>query len=70
MADEIVQTMTTAGYNVRETDPFSDRPAIVLPARETSPYVSRIRLLWEKMRAPVVANSLRRPGFLATSARI
>src|SRR5712692_9828245 len=43
IADEIVKTMTAAGYSVRENDPFEDRPALALPARETSSYVSRIR---------------------------
>jgi fido (protein-threonine AMPylation protein) len=62
IADEIVETMTAAGYDVRETDPFTDRPAIVLPTRETSPYVSRIRLLWEKMRVPIIENFPQAPG--------
>jgi hypothetical protein len=53
-ADDIVRTMEAAGYTVRETDPFEDRPAIVLTARGTSPYVNRIRLMWEVMREPVV----------------
>jgi fido (protein-threonine AMPylation protein) len=62
LADEIVQTMSSAGYHVRETDPFTDRPAVALPARETSPYVNRIRLLWQKMRGPVIATFPRAPG--------
>jgi len=62
VADEIVKTMTAAGYRVRETDPFEDRPALALPARETSPYVNRIRLLWQKMREPVIARFPRAPG--------
>src|SRR6516165_7062777 len=52
-ADEITKTMAAAGYTVRETDPFNDRPALAVPAREASPYVNRIRLLWQKMRDPV-----------------
>jgi hypothetical protein len=47
---------------VRETDPFNDRPSVVLPARETSPYVNRIRLLWQKMRASVIAHFPQAPG--------
>ncbi len=62
IADEIVKTMTAAGYSVRENDPFEDRPALALPARETSPYVSRIRLLWQKMRKPVIAQFPKAPG--------
>ena len=54
IADDITKTMSAAGYDVRETDPFTDKPALALPARETSPYVNRIRLLWQKMREPVI----------------
>jgi fido (protein-threonine AMPylation protein) len=61
-ADEIVKTMAAAGYTVRETNPFDDRPGFVLPAREASPYVSRIRLLWQKMREPVIERFPKSPG--------
>ena len=54
LADAIVKTMEAAGYTVRETDPFEDRPEIVLAARGVSPYVNRIRLMWEALREPVL----------------
>lgn len=54
IADEIVRTMEKAGYTVREYDPFGDRPAPTLIARDASPYVNRIRLMWEAMRQPVL----------------
>ena len=62
MADEIVKTMFAAEYNVRESDPFEDKPSLVIGARETSPYVNRIRLLWQKMREPVIARFPEAPG--------
>ena len=62
IADEIAKTMAAAGYTVRETDPFNDRPALALPRRETSPYVNRIRLLWQKMREPVIECFPKAPG--------
>ena len=62
IADEILKTMAAAGYTVRETDPFADRPALALPSRQTSPYVNRIRLLWQKMREPVIASFPKAPG--------
>ena len=62
IADEIVKTMSAAGYSMRETDPFDDRPALALPTRETSPYVNRIRLLWQKMREPVIERFPKAPG--------
>jgi fido (protein-threonine AMPylation protein) len=61
-ADEIIKTMEAAGYTVRETDPFNDRPALALPTREASPYVNRIRLLWQKMREPVIERFPKAPG--------
>ena len=62
ISDEILKTMSAAGYVVRETDPFSDRPALVLHSRQTSPYVNRIRLLWQKMREPVMSVFPKAPG--------
>lgn len=54
IADQIMRTMKSAGYTVLETDPFESAPPIVLDTREASPYVNRIRLMWEEMRGPVI----------------
>jgi hypothetical protein len=54
IADEIIAAMIAAGYAIRESDPFSEQPVMTLPPRETSPYVNRIKLLWQKMRGPVI----------------
>jgi len=54
--------MNPAGYGVRESDPFKDRPSLSLPTRETSPYVNRIRLLWDKMRQPIMERFPKAPG--------
>lgn len=62
IADEIRETMSAAGYSVREADPFTDAPANLLPMRETSPYVNRVRLLWQKMRGPVIEQFPKAPG--------
>ena len=62
IADEIVKTMSAASYNVRESDPFADKPFLVLGPRETSPYVNRIRLLWQKMREPIIDRFPKAPG--------
>lgn len=62
LADEIVKTMSRAGYDVRESDPFNDRPSLCLPTHETSPYVNRIRLMWDKMRQPIVERFPKAPG--------
>jgi hypothetical protein len=54
IADQIIETMKNAGYTVRESDPFENRPATILDPREMSPYVNRIRLMWQEMRGPII----------------
>jgi hypothetical protein len=54
IADEIVRTMEKAGYTVRESDPYADRPPLTLVTREASPYVNRLRLMWAQMRIAVL----------------
>lgn len=54
IADNIVQTMQSAGYTVNESDPFDDAPLITFSARETSPYVNRMRMNWAQMRGDVL----------------
>jgi hypothetical protein len=54
--------MVAAGYDVREHDPFTDGSSPVLSSRKTSPYVNRIRLLWQKMREPVIERFPEAPG--------
>ncbi len=53
-ADQILRAMRAAGHDVHESDPFNDKPAIIFGARETSPYVNRLKLLWASMRAPIL----------------
>ncbi|MDX1561490.1 MAG: Fic family protein [Gammaproteobacteria bacterium] len=54
ISDEILGTMKSAGYSVRETDPFDTPAPFTVSARERSPYVSRLRLMWHDMRARIV----------------
>ena len=57
IADNILKTMKSAGYDVREEDPFEERlPEHLLSSRESSPYISRIKLMWHQMRKVVLAN--------------
>ena len=62
VANEITKTMSAAGYDVRESDPFADRPTLLVSSRERSPYVNRIRLLWQKMREPIIGRFPKAPG--------
>lgn len=56
LADNILKTMKSAGYDVRELDPFDEQLSISLSTRHASPYANRIRLMWHNMRDTVVNN--------------
>lgn len=63
IANDIAQTMRKAGYDVRESDPFETQIPVIPPARRQSPYVNRIRLMWQEMRWPVMERFPKAPGF-------
>jgi len=54
IADGIINGMKSASYTVQETDPFAVQSPIILSPRVTSPYVNRLRLMWQEMRHPVI----------------
>lgn len=56
IADEILQSMRAAGYEVRETDPFESPSGVAFSRREPSPCSGRIRLMWHEMRETVMEN--------------
>jgi Fic/DOC family len=62
IADDIVNAMRIAGYDVREEDPFATRIDLVLPRREASHYAGRIRLMWQQMRGPIIERFPASPG--------
>jgi len=62
IADDILKNMQAAGYDVREADPFSEPAPILLGARESLPYVNRIRLMWQTMRETVLERFPKAPG--------
>jgi len=62
IADDIVKTMQTAGYDIREKDPFEDSIILTQILREQSPYVNRIRLMWQQMRKPILKQFPAAPG--------
>ncbi|MDG1253992.1 MAG: Fic family protein [Glaciecola sp.] len=55
IADNIIKGMDAADYKVKEVDPFDDDTQITFGRREVSPYVNRLRLLWQSMRTDVIA---------------
>jgi hypothetical protein len=54
IANDILKAMKSAGYNVRENDPFEETIPIVLNTRGRSPHVHRIRLMWHEMRKDIM----------------
>lgn len=53
IANEIIKTMSIAGYDVREVNPFEKLPEISTLSRERSPYVNRMYIMWQQMRSVV-----------------
>ena len=62
IADDILRTMRAAGYDVREIDPFEPQAPFALLVRELTPYVNRIRLMWQVMREPIIERFPAAPG--------
>ena len=62
MADNIIRTMQAADFDVREKNPFEDSVNLILSPRQLSPYVNRLRLMWEQMREPVLKQFPAAPG--------
>ena len=62
IADEILNTMRTAGYDVREQNPFETSTPFILPGRAQSPYVNRLRIMWQDMRGEIIEHFPKAPG--------
>jgi hypothetical protein len=55
VADDILKTMKSAGYTVRETDPFADAQPVMDSARaRAAPIVGRLQAMWQTLRQPVI----------------
>jgi len=62
IADEILRTMKSAGYGVRETNPFDATQVFETPRPAAPPIVGRLQMLWESMRESVLEIFPRAPG--------
>ena len=62
IADNIIKTMQAAGYDVRETDPFTSTTPLIFDTKVVSPYVNRIKLMWSEMREIVIKYFPKAPG--------
>lgn len=54
IADALEKVMTSAGYDLRVTDPFESPSPQGFNTTYHSPYVNRLRLMWGKMREDVL----------------
>lgn len=55
-ADTILDTMRSAGHEINEKDPFEEKNLFTFSHRETSPYVNRMKMMWESFRGPIIEN--------------
>jgi fido (protein-threonine AMPylation protein) len=62
LAEEIISAMKTAGYDVRESDPFEAGRTFGELRRATAPIVGRIKMIWESMRGTVADTFPKAPG--------
>jgi hypothetical protein len=54
VADDILETMRSVNMTVTESMPFVVVPAQLPAGRPESPYVQRLRLMWQQMRQTVI----------------
>lgn len=66
IAEEILSAMAAAGFRCTPSDPFKEGAPVVFAARETSPYVNRLRLDWARMREHVLQHFPAPPGLPRT----
>lgn len=62
LADEILGAMKSAGYDVRESNPFEAGQIVGTLQRAAAPIVGRVERLWESMRGIVVETFPKAPG--------
>ena len=62
LADEIISTMKSAGYDVRESNPFEAGQTFEVSSRAAAPIVGRLQMMWESMRDTVIKNFPAPPG--------
>jgi len=62
IADEIVSTMKSAGYVIRENDPFTPEQTFGIFEAAAPPIVGRLHALWEAARGTVIDVFPKAPG--------
>ncbi|WP_367608293.1 Fic family protein [Legionella sp. W05-934-2] len=54
IAEDIKQTMESAGYLIREEDPFATEAPINFSKSDKPSYRSRLEVMWHEMRQPII----------------
>lgn len=62
LADDVVKAMKSAGYDVRESDPFDVGQTFSTVPPAVSPIVTRMHAMWQSMRDVVAAEFPDAPG--------
>ncbi len=62
IANNMIDTMKSAGYTINPHDPFEDKTPSSFTPRQISPYVNRLKVMWEVMRPDVLAHFPTSPG--------
>jgi fido (protein-threonine AMPylation protein) len=62
LADEILLTMRSAGYDVRESNPLEGRQIFGTGQKVPAPIVGRLEMMWQTMREIVAATFPKAPG--------
>ncbi len=62
LADEVLSTMKSAGYDVRESNPFEGRQIFGTGPKVAAPIVGRLETMWQTMRERVAATFPKAPG--------
>jgi len=62
LADEILAAMKSAGYDVRESNPYEAGQVVGPPRPAAAPIVGRIEMLWESLRGAVIETFPKAPG--------
>ena len=65
IADQIIKAMRAADFKVQQEDPFEAAATYQPPPRERSPYVNRMRLMWQEMREKIAGKFPLAPGLPA-----
>lgn len=68
-ADEITKTMKSAGYDVRESDPFAEQAYVPAIVAGVAPIVARLNAIWDSQRGPIMEIFPKAPGLPADKGR-